>query len=397
MSSGWNRIVSLKRAAAITGIAEMKPRKSPEGLSTLGIWADVSRTAILDAGLGPKDIDGLLIGPPIVEFAPMWPTILGEYLDIRPGYANVVDLGGASAAGMVWRAAAAIQAGLCRAVLCVTGEASDVEAFYAPRARRPNQQLPGREFDAPFGPMGVNSGYGLIAQRHMHEYGTTARQLAKVAVDQRTNAGANPDALFRDPLTLDDVLNSPMIVDPLHLYEIVRPCTGGAAFVVVSPEMARASGQTPVWLLGAGESNRGSMLSQVRDLTTSPISVSAPRAFEMAGVTHGDIGLVSVYDCYTITVVVTLEDAGFCPKGKGGPFVGEHDLTYRGDLPLNTHGGQLSFGQPGLAGGMSHVTEAVRQLQVRAGERQVPGCEVAFVNGNGGIMSEQASLVFGVE
>ncbi len=388
--------MTLNRAAAITGIAEMRPQKSSEGLSTLGIWEDVSRKAMLDAGLAPADVDGLLIAPPITEMVAMWPTILGEYLGLRPRYANIVDLGGASAAGMVWRAAAAIQAGICRAVLCVSGEASDVEAFYTPRARKPRQQLPGREFDAPYGPMGANSGYALIAMRHMHEYGTTSRQLAKVAVDQRTNAGANPDALYRDPITVDDVLNSPLVVDPLHLYEIVRPCSGGAAFVVVSPDLARSPANPPVWLLGAGEANRGAMLSQAGDITTSPIAVSAPLAFEMAAVVHSDIDLVSVYDCYTITVVVTLEDAGFCAKGKGGPFVGERDLTYRGDLPLNTHGGQLSFGQPGLAGGMSHITEAVRQLQGRAGERQVRDCQVAFVNGNGGIMSEQASLVLAV-
>jgi acetyl-CoA acetyltransferase len=167
--------------------------------------------------------------------------------------------------------------------------------------------------------------------------------------------------------------------------------------VVVSPEIAVRSPQTPVWLLGAGESSRGPGLTQYETLTTSPIAEAAPKAFEMAGVAHEDIDLVSVYDCYTITVVVTLEDAGFCPKGRGGPFVEEHDLTYGGDLPLNTHGGQLSFGQPGLAGGMSHVTEAARQLQGRARERQVKGCELAFVNGNGGIMSEEVSLVLGVE
>jgi len=138
------------------------------------------------------------------------------------------------------------------------------------------------------------------------------------------------------------------------------------------------------------------MLSQFDSITTSPIVESAGKAFEMAGVTRKDIDLLSVYDCYTITVLVTLEDAGFCAKGKGGPFIEEHDLTFKGDLPLNTHGGQLSFGQPGLAGGMSHITEAVRQLQGRAGGRQVSGCELSFVNGNGGIMSEQASLVLGV-
>jgi len=390
--------MTLKRSAAITGIAELKPTKSAEGKTTLGIMAEVSRAAVLDAGLTVGDIDGLLIGPPIVEMTAMWPAVLADYLKVHPKYENVVDLGGASPAGMVWRAAAAIQAGMCSAVLCVTGEASDVETFYTPRARKPAAQLPLREFDAPFGPMGVNSGYALIAQRHMFEYGTTSRQLAKIAADQRTNACANPDALFYgNPLTVDDVLASPLVVDPLHLLEIVRPCTGGAAVVVVSPEIAKRSARAPAWLLGAGESSTGMVPSHNETITTSPIAVSAPKAFEMAGVAHKDIDLVSVYDCYTITVLITLEDAGFCPKGRGGIFVEEHDLTYRGDLPLNTHGGQLSFGQPGLAGGMSHVTEAVRQLQRRAGERQLPACELAFVNGNGGIMSEQVSLVLGVE
>ncbi|MDO8614839.1 MAG: thiolase family protein [Dehalococcoidia bacterium] len=391
--------MTLKRSAAITGIGEMRPSRSPDGKSTLGIWTEVAREAILDAGLTTPEIDGLLVAPPITEQAAMWPSILGEYLNIHPGYGNVVDLGGASACGMVWRAAAAIQSGLCRAVLCVTGEASDVETFYAPRApraRRPVQQLPYREFEVPYGPMGVNSGYALIAMRHMHEHGTTGRQLAKIAVDQRTNACANPDALYYGKqITVDDVLASPLVVDPLHLLEIVRPCTGGAAIVVVAPDLAGAAPRAPVWLLGAAEASRGIMLSQFDTITTSPIAICAPRALEMAGVAHGDIDLISVYDCYTITVLITLEDAGFCPKGKGGPFVEEHDLTYAGDLPLNTHGGQLSFGQPGLAGGMSHVTEAVRQLQGRAGKRQVRDCELAFVNGNGGIMSEQVSLVLG--
>ncbi len=387
--------MTLRRAAAITGIGELKPARSPDGKTTLGIMTQVSRLAMLDAGLEQKDVDGLLIGPPITELVPMWPSVLGEYLGIHPRYSNVVDLGGASAAAMVWRAAAAIAAGQARAVLCVLGEASDVETFYSPRPPR-RSQLPYREFEVPYGPMGVNSGYALIAQRHMFQYGTTARQLAKVAADQRTNACANPEALFFDrPLTVDDVLASPMIVDPLHLLEIVMPCTGGAAFLVVSPEVARESSRPPVWLLGAGEYATHMAISQAPDITTSPIAATAPRAFEMAGVSPPDVDLVSVYDCYTITVVVTLEDAGFCAKGRGGPFVEEHDLTYRGDLPVNTHGGQLSFGQPGLAGGASHITEAVRQLQGRAGARQVPNCEIAFVNGNGGVMSEQASLLVG--
>lgn len=387
--------MSLKGKAAIIGIGEVKPTRTAEGKTSLGIMAEAAKLAIEDAGLRTQDIDGLLLCPPMLETAGIWPSIVGEYLRLPLTYGDVVDLGGASACGTIWRAAAAINAGLCNTVLCLTGEATDVEGFYTPRGGRPST-LPWREFDVPYGPMGANSGYALIAQRHMHEFGTTSQQLAKVAVDQRTNACNNPDALFYDkPITLDDVAESPLIVDPLHLLEIVMPCSGGAAVVVTSAKRAKDSEKPPVFLLGAGESISHSLVALSPNLTTSPIAVSAPRAFKTAGVTPADIDLVSVYDCYTITVVVTLEDAGFCEKGRGGPFVEETDLTHKGDLPLNTHGGQLSFGQPGLAGGMSHVTEAVRQLMGRADGRQVADCELAFVNGNGGIMSEEVSLVLG--
>ena len=388
--------MDLKRAAAIIGIGELKPRRETRGQAAIEVMAEAAKLAIQDAGLDKKDIDGLLVGPPLAEQSLLWPTMVGEYMGIRPAFAETVDLGGASACGMVWRAAAAIAAGLCRAAVCVTGDVLDTEAFYSMGGRPP--KLPLREFENPYGPMGANSGYAMIAMRHMHEFGTTARQLAKVAVDQRTNANANPDALFFDrPLTIEEVLASPLVCDPLHLYEIVMPCTGAAAVLVAAPDIARRSPHRPVWLLGAAEKVTHMSLAQAPSITTSPVAYTAPRAFQMAGVTPADVDLVSVYDCYTITVIVTLEDAGFCPKGQGGPFVEEHDLTYRGDLPLNTHGGQLSFGQAGLAGGMSHVTEAARQLQGRAGQRQVRDCQLAFVNGNGGIMSEEVSLVLGVE
>jgi acetyl-CoA acetyltransferase len=245
--------------------------------------------------------------------------------------------------------------------------------------------------------MGVNSAYAMAARRHMHEFGTTSAQLAKIAVDQRTNAVANPMALYGDePLTIDDVLSSRMIVDPLHLLEIVRPCSGGVAFVMVAPDIA-GSGRPhpPAWLLGAGERIGHNAASFAPSLTTTPVAESAAHAFALAGVTPAEIDLVSAYDCYTIMVLLTLEDAGFCAKGEGGRFVEEHDLTYGGDFPVNTHGGQLSFGQAGIAGGASHVTEAVRQLRGEAGARQLRRCDLAFVNGNGGTMSEEVSLVLG--
>ncbi|HYR78990.1 MAG TPA: thiolase family protein, partial [Candidatus Dormibacteraeota bacterium] len=245
-----------------------------------------------------------------------------------------------------------------------------------------------------YGNIGANCGYAMIANRHMHEYGTTPQQMAKVAVDQRANALKNPLATFNDkPLTIDDVLNSKMIVDPLHLYEIVSPVSGGAAIIVASPEVAKRAKNPPIWLLGAGEYANHSSITYAPSITESPIKPAAEAAFKMAGLQPKDMDFVCPYDCYTITVIVTLEDAGFCKKGSGGPFVMEHDLTYAGDFPCNTHGGQLSFGQPGLAGGMSHVTEAIRQLMGRGGERQVKNAALGYVNGNGGIMSEQASLI----
>jgi acetyl-CoA acetyltransferase len=289
---------------------------------------------------------------------------------------------------MIWRAAAAISAGMCDAVLCIVADLN----------RAGDQRVPTvsvqREFEAPYGNIGANCGYAMIAHRHMFEFGTTPEQMAKVAVDQRANALKNPLATFNDKsLTIAEVLSSRMIVDPLHLFEIVSPVSGGAAVVVASGEVAKRAKHPPVWILGAGECANHATITYAPSIVESPIKPAAEAAFKMAGLAPKDVDFVCPYDCYTITVIVTLEDAGFCKKGHGGAFVEEHDLTWKGDFPCNTHGGQLSFGQPGLAGGMSHVTEAVRQLMGRGGDRQVKNAQLGYVNGNGGIMSEQVSLV----
>jgi len=218
------------------------------------------------------------------------------------------------------------------------------------------------------------------------------------AVEQRYNACANPHAIFYgQPVTTEDVLSSPLVVDPLHMLEIVMPAAGAAAVVVTSAERAKGLPNSPAYILGAGERCTHKALTYAPSLTDSAIKAAADTAFEMAGIRREDIGLASIYDCYTITVLLTLEDAGFCRKGEGGRFVSEHDLRYHGDFSVNTHGGQLSFGQAGLAGGMSHVTEAAPQVQGRAGERQVRDFGFAYVNGNGGIVSEQVSLVLGAQ
>jgi acetyl-CoA C-acetyltransferase len=387
--------MSIKGKAAIVGFAEMAPQKGDGNKTPLGIISEVAREALADAGLEKKDLDGLLTGWALGEYSVLWPSVVAEYLQLQPRYFSQIELGGASAAGMVWRAAAAIEAGMCNNVLCVVG---DTRGTKTTGMKPPAFPRLDSEFDAPYGLIAANPGYALIARRHMAEFGTKPEQMAKIAVDQRKNACKNPTALFGSKeITIDDVLNSRMIVDPLHLLEIVSPCTGGAAFIVTSAERAKSAPNRPVYLLGAGEAGGHCGITRARSLTTSLVKPAAESAFKMAGVSPKDMDFVQPYDCYTITVLVTLEDAGFCKKGEGGRFVEEHDLSYNGDFPCNTHGGQLSFGQPGLAGGMSHVIEGVRQLMGRGGERQVKDATIGYVNGNGGIMSEQCGLVLGIQ
>ena len=381
--------MSLKGKAAAIGIAELKPWKdAPPDMTPLKLMGQLTADALTDAGLDKKDLDGFLVGMPFADPGMLYPASACEVLGINPRMLNVVDIGGATPAGMIWRAAAAIDAGMCQAVLCIVADLNKIG----------DQKVPvvsvQREFESPYGNIGANCGYAMIAHRHMYEYGTKPEQMAKIAVDQRTNALKNPLAIFNDkPLTIQEVLASRMIVDPLHIFEIVSPCSGGAAVIVASPEIAKRAKNPPIWLLGAGEYSNHASITYAPSLTDSPIKPAADLAFQMAGVARKDIDLVCPYDCYTITVLVSLEDAGFCKKGQGGPFVMEHNLSYAGDFPCNTHGGQLSFGQPGLGGGMSHVTEAIRQLMGRGDGRQVKDATLAYVNGNGGIMSEQVSLI----
>ena len=381
--------MSLKGKAAAIGIAELKPWKdAPPDVTPLKLMGQLTADALSDAGLDKKDLDGFLVGMPFADPGMLYPASACEVLGINPRMLNVVDIGGATPAGMIWRAAAAIDAGMCQAVLCIVADLNKIG----------DQKVPvvsvQREFESPYGNIGANCGYAMIAHRHMYEYGTKPEQMAKIAVDQRTNALKNPLAIFNDkPLTIQEVLASRMIVDPLHIFEIVSPCSGGAAVIVASPEIAKRAKNPPIWLLGAGEYSNHASITYAPSLTDSPIKPAADLAFQMAGVARKDIDLVCPYDCYTITVLVSLEDAGFCKKGQGGPFVMEHNLSYAGDFPCNTHGGQLSFGQPGLGGGMSHVTEAIRQLMGRGDGRQVKDAALAYVNGNGGIMSEQVSLI----
>lgn len=401
--------MGLKGVAAAVGLGELPPRRYTGEASILDLLSTVAHDAIEDAGFKKTDIDGLIVHP-IGGLPGFVPATVAEYLGLQPSFAEVVDLGGATGAGMVWRAAAAIQAGMCTSCLCLTGtrrrgplpkrpvdRPSGEQVPRAPRSIMPKRdRSPQAEFDMPYGMLGANVGYAMIANRYTHEYGLTDEQRAKVAVDQRKNANHNPAAIFHDQtLTVADVLGSEMICEPLHMLEIVMPSAGAAAVLVTTADRAVDARQPPAWLLGAGESVTHSSFAQAPALDATGIGRAARAAFAQAGIQPQDVGLASLYDCYTIMVLLTLEEAGFCARGEAGAFVQSHDLTYAGDFPMNTHGGQLSFGQPGMAGGMSHVTEAIRQIQGRCGERQISGLELAYAHGNGGIIAEQAGLVFG--
>jgi acetyl-CoA acetyltransferase len=395
--------MGLRGEAAIVGIAELAPQRKPDRPArfTIEQYALLAKAALDDAGLAADTVNGL-VSHGVAESDMFAPATLSEYLGIPVNYGEVVDLGGATSAGMIWRAAAAIELGLCDVVLAVVPG-----SYNLPVSRtRPPREIgyfgassnkygsPQAEFEIPYGNLGQNAPYAQIARRYATEFGYDPRALAKIAADQRTNACAHPDAVFYgQPITVDDVLASPMVADPLHKLEIVMPCHGGAAVVIASQDVARRTRNRPVWVKGFGERLTFKTPTYAPDLLRSPISAAAGRAFEMAGIDRGSVDMASIYDCYTITVLMSLEDAGFCEKGKGIEFVNSHDLTYRGDFPLNTAGGQLSFGQAGMAGGMHHVCDGARQVMGRAAEAQVPDCNTAFVSGNGGIMSEQVALV----
>ncbi len=389
--------------AAIAGFAEWRPearsRAEPRYFTTEQ-WALLSRQALDDAGISPAMVDGIVTAG-FPETSMMAPATVTEYLGVEAGFAEYVDLGGATSAGMIWRAAAAIDLGLASVVLC-TVPGMPVPAL-APRPAGARTYLGSlsdevgsaqAEFEIPFGNVGQNAAYALVAQRYGATYGYDPAALAKIAADQRFNAQANPAAIFHGkPITVDDVLASPMIAEPLHMLEIVMRCSGGASVVVARSDIAAGGRNRPVVVRGFGEGVAHRTPTFARDMAVTTMNRAAACAFGMAAVSRDEIDLVSVYDCYTITVLLTLEDAGFCPKGEGQGFVTSHDLTYRGDFPCNTHGGQLSFGQAGIAGGMSHVCDAARQLMGRAGAAQVPGASLAFVAGTGGLMSEQVALI----
>ncbi len=382
----------LSETVAIVGIGESKVGKVPEK-STLQLQSDAAYAALDDAGLTMQDIDGLITTPIRTEPWNMPCGVVASFLGVQPAYLSTLDLAGASGCAMIHHAAMAVASGQCNTVLCVAGQnlltnktrASAVQTMAESGAAH-------AQFETPYGPL-VASNYALIAQRHMYEYGTTAAQMAEVAVTIRGHALLNPNAHMTKPITVQEVLDSPMITSPLKRFDCALVSDGAAAAIVTRADRARDLKQKPVRLLGQGYGLSHSYVGEAPRLTHSGAVESGRKAFAMAGVTHADIDVAQLYDCFTITVIVELEDLGFCKKGEGGAFVQGGRIALGGELPVTTHGGLLSACHPGLGGGFFHVLEGVRQLRGQAQGRQVKDAKLALVHGNGGTIAIHSTLI----
>lgn len=365
------------------------------GLSATELCVDAALRAMHDAGINKQQIDGLVTCNSMTEPHMYQAEVLAEYLQIFPRYCVSASAGGGTTYSSLFNAATAIVSGVCDTVLvCLADRLRS--GLSREQAMRTQSSTGHREFEIPYGPT-VPAYYALIARAHMDAYGTTAEQLAAVAVHARRHAVRNPAAQMRQPITVDDVLTSRMIADPLHLLDCSLVSDGGAAVILTSAERARDFPHQPVYILGAGEAHSHEHISQARSLTTSAATESGRLAFAMAGLSPGDIDVAGIYDCFTPVVLIELEDLGFCAKGEAGDFVAAGETASGGSLPMNTHGGLLSHCHPGNPGAMFALTEVVSQLRRTAGDRQVHDAEVALVHAQGGVMSSHATLILGRE
>jgi acetyl-CoA acetyltransferase len=372
--------MSLKHKTAIVGAYEHPTRFAPDKTS-FQIMAESLRGALDHAGLTIKDIDGIsscgmMGGMGMISFC--------DYINLQPNYIDSTSVGGASFLFHVAHAAAAVHAGLCAVCAVVFGSTV---------ASRPGGGMGGGlsdpcdQYEVPFGVTTVNA-YAMIAQRHMHDYGTTPEQLAEIAVTTRMHASMNPVAKYREPITIDDVLASRYIATPLHLLDCCIISDGGGAVIVTSEDRARGM-KKPVYILGAAETARHTSRGK-RDFLELAAAQSGKLAFERAGVTHKDIDMGMIYDSFTITVLATLENLGFCKRGEGGAFVQGGRLRFDGDFPINTDGGGLSSCHP-MMRGMFLLIEATKQLRGECGPRQVKECKTALCHGTGGALGTRHS------
>jgi acetyl-CoA acetyltransferase len=370
------------RQTAIVGAATFGIGKCP-GISAVDMAAKASLLALADAGLSLADVDALYTSAPYEALGGME---LAEYLGIQPRVVDCNRTGGSAFEVYVQQAALALSAGLIDCALIAYGSNP---ASNPPPGVGMTRQSP---WEAPYRPLAPLSSYALAASRHMHLYGTTREHLAEVAVAARKWAQLNPEAAVRDPLTIDDVLGARMVSDPLTVRDCCLFNDGAAAVVMVRADRAKDCAKRPVAVLGAAHAVTHREISSMPDLTVTGAAISGPQAFAQAGVGPADIDLAMVYDAFTITPILFLEDLGFCPKGEGGRFVADGAIAPGGRLAVNTNGGGLSCVHPGMYG-LFLLVESVRQLRGEAGDRQVKDAELAVAHGNGGVLSSEATVI----
>jgi acetyl-CoA C-acetyltransferase len=387
--------MTIRGKAFIAGAFEHPRRELPDR-NVPQIHAEVAAGALADAGLGFEDVDAYLCAGDAPGFGGI---SMAEYLGLRCSYLDSTETGGSSYLCHVGHAAAAIAAGKCHVALITLAGKPRTGGQGPGGTGRSN--APEANFEQSWGLSGQVSGYALAAQRHMYQFGTTSEQLAEIKVAASLHAQHNPHAFLRRPVTAEEVLASPVISSPLHRLDCCVITDGGGAVVVVSPEVAASLPRRKVKILGQAEAPKHADNGRI-DLTYSGAVWTGPRAFEEAGVAPADIDYVSIYDSFTITVLITLEDLGFCEKGKGGDFVRDGTLRAPGGrLPFNTDGGGLCSNHPGNRGGMTKIIEAVRQLREETAPAvQVPDCAIAVAHGTGGNLGTRvgsATLVLGRE
>ncbi|HEX5506666.1 MAG TPA: acetyl-CoA acetyltransferase [Thermomicrobiales bacterium] len=379
---------SISGKAAIVGVAESDQIGRVPDKPALLLHAEAARTALAEAGLTKGDVDGLFTaGVSTLE--------LGEYLGIEPRFTDGTSVGGSSFVIHVAHAAGAIATGRCSVALITHGESGRSRVGMNPYPRSP-QSLSG-QFEQPYGLPTPVGAYAMACTRHMHEFGTTHEQLAEIAVATRKWAMLNPKAMMRDPITIEDVLASRPIAHPFNLLDCCLVTDAGGAVVLTSLERARDLRQTPVAVLGVGEGHDHSLISQMPSFTSFAARKSGEAAFAMAGIGRDEVDLAMVYDSFTYTVLLSLEELGFCGKGEGGAFVGGQRTAPGGDFPLNTNGGGLSYTHPGMYG-IFALIEGVRQLRgdyADQGIRQVPDAKLAVVHGTGGVLSSAGTAILG--
>lgn len=386
--------MTLRNRAVIVGVGESDIGRLPH-MSGLGLNAQAARRAIADAGIRHTDIDGLLTAYSFTEPYFMLGSVLAEYLGLRPRYGGSLVVGGASPIAMLHHAAQAVSTGAAEIVLVCAGE-NRATGMSRDDAVSALAAVGHPYFEAPYG-VGIPSLYAIVANAYMKKYGTTREQMAAVAANTRANALRHPNAHMKTPLSVEDVLSSKPISEPLHMYDCCLISDAGGAFIVTTPERARDLPGRPVYLAGIGEAHTHEHLTSASSLTEFGAENSGKRAYAMAGLGPSDVDVAMLYDCFTIVPIIEMEELGLVERGAGGAFFAEGKAAIGGALPINTHGGMLSHAHAGAVGGLMGVVEAVRQLRGEAGERQLSGASAALVHGEGGVLSSHATAILTAE